>query len=169
MTTQKDSHWFSIGIVIAGCVMVVVVLSTPEKQAPPQPSPPEPQVWNPVGAVKAKYPDSGLSDQQIFQDLHDPAKFRSELPEYSSATDAEIISGDFQAIYQGARRNKLRIQIDEAQERLDRLNKAVDEADKQCPGFLDAPVGFKKCPALDELKAARELQQKYVDSLRETP
>jgi hypothetical protein len=36
MTTQnKDSHWFSVGIILAGCVLVVV-LSMPEKPAPPQ-------------------------------------------------------------------------------------------------------------------------------------
>ena len=45
--------------------------------------------------------------------------------------------------------------------------KAIDEV--HCEGFFDAPIGFKKCPALDELKAARDLQQRYVDSLKKTP
>jgi hypothetical protein len=37
MATQKDSHWFSVGIILAGCVLVVIVLSMPEKPAaPPQ-------------------------------------------------------------------------------------------------------------------------------------
>lgn len=96
MTTQKDSHWFSVGIILAGCVLVVIVLSRPEKPAP-RTQQPDPQSWNPVAEMRRRYPDSGLSDQQIFQDLHDPAKFRSALPEYSStATDVEITSGDFQ-------------------------------------------------------------------------
>jgi hypothetical protein len=33
MTAQMDSHWLTVAIVIAGCIMVVVVLSAPEKPA----------------------------------------------------------------------------------------------------------------------------------------
>jgi hypothetical protein len=169
MTTQKDSHWFSVGIILAGCVLVVIVLSRPEKPVPrtTQQQEPQTQTWNPVEAVRTRYPDSGLTDEQIFQNLHDPVKFRSALPDYGIATDNEIKSGDFQAIYQSAQRNKQRVKIDEAQGQLDNLKKAIDEV--HCEGFFDAPIGFKKCPALDELKAAKELQQKYLDSLRETP
>jgi hypothetical protein len=167
MTTQNDSHWFSVGIILAGCVLVVAVLSRPEKPVPQTTQQQEPQTWNPVEAVRTRYPDSGLTDEQIFQNLHDPVKFRLALPDYSIATDHEIKSGDFQAIYQSAQRNKQRVKIDEAQAQLDNLKKAIDEV--HCEGFFDAPIGFKKCPALDELKAAKELQQKYVDSLKEMP
>jgi len=167
MTTQKDNQWVTVATIIAGCIMAITVLSRPEKPVPPRPSEPQPQAWNPVEEVKTRYPDLGMTDEQIFQNLHDPAKFRSALPEYSIATDYEIMAGDFQAIYQNAQRNKQRIKRDEAQAQLDNLNKAIDEV--HCEGFFDAPIGFKKCPALDELKAARDLQQRYVDSLKKTP
>jgi hypothetical protein len=164
MTTQKDNHWVAVAVYIAVCIMVIV-LSKPEKPASRTTQQQDPQTtWNPVEAVRTRYPDSGLTDEQIFQNLHDPVKFRSALPEYSIATDYEIKSGDFQAIYQSAQRNKQRVKINEAQAQLDSLKKAINEV--HCEGFFDAPMGFKKCPELDELKAAKELQQKYVDSLK---
>lgn len=48
------------------------------------------QQWNPVEAAKAKYPNMGLSDNQVFQNLSDPQKFRSAFPEYSGLSDADI-------------------------------------------------------------------------------
>jgi hypothetical protein len=42
MTTQKDSHWFSVGVILAGFLLVVIVLSVLEKPAPQTaPSPPK--------------------------------------------------------------------------------------------------------------------------------
>ncbi len=161
--TQNDNHWATVAVVIAVCVMIVTFSRKPEKPTPSRSAEPQ-TTWNPVEAVRRRYPDSGLTDEQIFQNLHDPVKFRSALPDYSIATDYEIKSGDFQAIYQNAQRNKQQVKIDEAQAQLDSLKKAIDEV--HCEGFFDAPMGFKKCPELDELKAAKELQQKYVDSLR---
>jgi hypothetical protein len=125
MTTQKDNQWVTTAVIIAACIITVAVLSKPEKPALLRPRDPEPQTWNPVEAVRTRYPDSGLTDEQIFQDLHDPAKFRAALPEYSIATDYEIKSGDFQAIYQSAQRNRQRIKKDEAQAQLDNLKKAI--------------------------------------------
>src|ERR1041385_8315536 len=51
------------------------------------------QVWNPVDAIKQKYPNMGLSDQQIYQNLTDPNKFRSAFPEYSKMSDGDIRRG----------------------------------------------------------------------------
>ena len=42
---------------------------------------PETQEWNPVEAVKTKYPNLGLPDHEIAQNLQDPVKFRSAFPE----------------------------------------------------------------------------------------
>jgi hypothetical protein len=49
-----------------------------------------PQTWNPVDAVKQKFPNMGLSDQQIYHNLSEPEKFRSAFPEYSGLKDDEI-------------------------------------------------------------------------------
>ena len=48
------------------------------------------QQWNPVQAFHAKWPDTGLSDQEILTNLQNPAKFRSAFPEYTGVTDDEI-------------------------------------------------------------------------------
>jgi hypothetical protein len=47
-------------------------------------------MWNPVDAVKQKFPNMGLSDQQIYHNLSEPEKFRSAFPEYSGLKDDEI-------------------------------------------------------------------------------
>jgi hypothetical protein len=46
--------------------------------------------WNPVEALKAQYPQMGMSDGQIMQTLQDPAKFRSAFPQYTDVTDDMI-------------------------------------------------------------------------------
>lgn len=45
---------------------------------------------NPLADFKHRWPKSGLSDQQILQNLHDPAKFRTAFPDYSGVTDSEV-------------------------------------------------------------------------------
>lgn len=51
---------------------------------------PETAEWNPVEAVKSKYPDIGMQDHEIARTLQDPAKFRAAFPEYTGVTDDEI-------------------------------------------------------------------------------
>ncbi len=53
----------------------------------------ETSMWDPVAAVKEKYPEMGLSDQQIYSNLSNPEKFRSAFPEYSDLKDDEIKTG----------------------------------------------------------------------------
>src|ERR1700733_14280968 len=47
----------------------------------------QPQEWNPVDALKRKYPNAGLSDPQIFSHLRDPNKFREAFPEFDVSDD----------------------------------------------------------------------------------
>jgi hypothetical protein len=46
--------------------------------------------WNPIAAIRQKYPNIDLTDDQILTNLQDPAKFRSAFPEYSSVSDDDI-------------------------------------------------------------------------------
>ena len=48
------------------------------------------QQWDPIAAFHQKWPDTGLSDQQVLTNLQNPAKFRSAFPEYDGVTDDEI-------------------------------------------------------------------------------
>src|SRR5690242_3784502 len=43
--------------------------------------------WNPVQAFRQQWPNANLSDQQILNNLQDPAKFRSAFPQYTGVTD----------------------------------------------------------------------------------
>jgi hypothetical protein len=47
-------------------------------------------MWNPIDALKQKYPNMGLSDAQILTKLQDPTKFRAAFPEYDGLSDGDI-------------------------------------------------------------------------------
>lgn len=46
--------------------------------------------FDPIAELRKKYPNIGMSDDEIFAKLGSPEGFRSAFPEYASVSDADI-------------------------------------------------------------------------------